>query len=741
MSPVRNITNLLIATAFSALSIPLSAQDADSLLQVARALPDNAEKLEAIENVCHLHPNVDTVEKYAQIEIDMARRLQMPYFEASGNDYLSWASHCKLDFMQSLSYRMAAIQIWDSLGRDSDLAFSYMNYATTLMSIESYNLADEYYQKCFEIYSRLGDSARMSRVCQYLGFLNIGNMAYDNADEYYRRALEINTRTGNSRGMIYDYSGLGYSALERFHNHESDTNMTILQTAKQLLLKSFSLANNIGDLSGQLNSLSKLSDVYNCEAKLDSHRCAQLLDSSLYYYRIGIGIVDEYGYDFAYIDLRKAYINYLIQKKMYAKAYAAINETEAEILKHDGGDENLPMLYQARIDYYLAVGNYAEAYRYSNLQYSDLLAENAKSNLYTLTQTKFMTEYSAKINKRMMEERERELTHKIKESTQRRIIIVTLVGLALVSVLAVLFFISTIKRKRMNGLLDAKNQQLANAQRNLLEQNRLINEANNKIISGIRYARHIQDVAMPNTDLLNSIFDECMVIFRPRDIVSGDFYWATQIGRYKALAVADCTGHGVPGALLSILGISMLNDLVASSNMHAPEVSPARLLNTLRTKMRESLRQKADDYTNQDGMDIALCVYDTQAHCLQYAGAFRPLLLMRHGELIQYEADRMPIGANMNINKPFTNNIIDIEPDDIVYIYTDGINDQFSATDNAIKFTAPRLRSLIMANYQLPFPQQRIIIEKAFDDWRTSPTTGEMIHQTDDMLLVGVKFG
>ena len=177
MSPVRNITNLLIATAFSALSIPLSAQDADSLLQVARALPDNAEKLEAIENVCHLHPNVDTVEKYAQIEIDMARRLQMPYFEASGNDYLSWASHCKLDFMQSLSYRMAAIQIWDSLGRDSDLAFSYMNYATTLMSIESYNLADEYYQKCFEIYSRLGDSARMSRVCQYLGFLNIGNMA------------------------------------------------------------------------------------------------------------------------------------------------------------------------------------------------------------------------------------------------------------------------------------------------------------------------------------------------------------------------------------------------------------------------------------------------------------------------------------------------------------------------------------------------------------------------------------
>lgn len=183
----------------------------------------------------------------------------------------------------------------------------------------------------------------------------------------------------------------------------------------------------------------------------------------------------------------------------------------------------------------------------------------------------------------------------------------------------------------------------------------------------------------------------------------------------------------------------MLNDLVASSNMHAPEVSPARLLNSLRTKMRESLRQKADDYTNQDGMDIALCVYDTQAQCLQYAGAFRPLLLLRRGELLQFEADRMPIGANMNVNKPFTNNIIDIEPNDIVYLYTDGITDQFKADDDAAKFTAPRLRELIMANYHKPFPQQKTAIEKAIDDWRTSPT-GEMIHQTDDMLLVGVKF-
>ncbi len=741
MSSFRKTANLLTVLILITLSTNLLAQDADSLILVAHSLPDNAAKLETIDKICRIHPNVDTVEKYAQIELNLAKQLKLADYEASACDNLSWANHCKLDFVTAMGNRMKAIQIWDSLGREADLAFSYMNYATTLMSIESYILADDYYQKSFDIFSRLGDSARMTRVCQYLGILNIGNMAYDNADEYYHRSLEINNKTGNRRGVIYDYSGLGYSALERLHNQESDTNMTLLQTAKRFLLQSFRLADSIGDVNGQLYSLPKLSTAYINEAKLDNRRRSQLLDSSIYYYNIGMKIADEYGYDFAFIDLRTAYINCLIQKKLYAKARTVIDETEAEILTHEGGENNLPMLYQTRINYYVAIGNYAEAYKYSNLQHHDLLVDNSKNNLYKLTQTKFETEYAAKIRERMLEEHERELTHKIKEQNQRRIIVGAWIALVLVSVLAVMFFVSTTKRKRMNSMLDAKNQQLAKAQQNLLEQNRLINSANRKIMSGIRYARHIQDVAMPSTDLLNSIFGDCMVIFRPRDVVSGDFYWATQIGRYKALAVADCTGHGVPGALLSILGISMLNDLVASSNMHAPEVSPARLLNSLRTKMRESLRQNADDYTNQDGMDIALCIYDTQAQCLQYAGAFRPLLLVRRGELIQYEADRMPIGAHINVDKPFTNNIIDIENNDIVYLYTDGITDQFNADEDALKFTAPRLRELIMANHHLPFVQQRIAIETAIDEWRTSPQTGTMIHQTDDMLLVGVKFG
>ncbi len=740
MLSVLKSAKILVMLAFLSLPVSLFAQNPDSLLQVARGLPDGTDKLSLINQVCRVHVNVDTVEKYAQYQKQLAHKLQLIDYEALAYDHLSWASHCKLDFVEAMNHRMAAIQIWDSLGRERDLAFSYMNYATTLMSIKSYILADEYYQKSYELFSRLSDSALMGRVYQYMGILNIGNMAYDNASEYYRRALEIDEKIGNRRGVAYDYSGLGHVALEQFHHHHNDTNINILRESKWLMIQSFRLADSINDISGQLYSLPKLSEIYNCESKLDVRNSSRLLDSSLYYYQLGIKISEDYGYDFAYIDLQIGYINYLMIKKKYAKAGDVIKQTIDKITSVPDGESNLPMLYQVLIDYNKAIGNYAEAFKYADYKYNDLLTENSKNNQYKLTQTKFVTEYAAKIKKREMAERERELTHQIKEASQRRIIVTFIVAFMLVSVMAMLFLGSTIKRKRMNAVLDAKNQQLATAQQNLLKQNIMINQVNRKITSSIRYARHIQDVAMPSSDVMNSIFSDSMVIFRPRDIVSGDFYWATQIGRYKALAVADCTGHGVPGALLSILGISMLNDLVAMTNMHSPEITAAKLLNEMRTKVRRSLRQKSDDYTNQDGMDIAICIYDTQLSCLQYAGAFRPLLLLRKGELIQYEADRMPIGAYLQLNKPFTNNIIDIEPGDTIYLYTDGITDQFDASENPTKFNAPRLRNMILANQHQPLSQQRIIFERTFDEWRTSKETGEMVHQTDDMLFVGVRF-
>lgn len=733
---VMTLVRRILLSAFSlcvCLPLAVQAQDPDSLVSVVAQIPDNGERLFALEQICKNHASVDTVLKYGQMELDLASRLDSVVYKAKANDNLSWAFHCKLDFEQASKHRLEAIEIWDSLQIDDRLAFSYMNYATIMLSTKNYNIADEYYKTSLEIFSRLADTAHIGRVLQYLGLLNLGTLIFDNAESYYRQAIEFDSVAGNMRGLAYDYSGLGEIALVRLNSCEGDSAKSILAYSKQMLSKAYRIATQIDDIDCILSVIPKVCDVYIAESQIYPQRNGILLDSCRMLYSQGRQIEDEYGYDFVHIYLQISYINYLLQKRDYQLAFKTIRQTEAEIIEYGDADANMPMLYQAYIDYYKAVGNNAKALEYSELKYSELLDETARTNQVKMVQTRFQTEYSLKMQERIQAERERESEFKMRAEMQHRIMIYIVLAFILALLLAIVFLVSTIKRKRMN-------RQLESIQTRLLAQNKLINKANKNITSSIRYAKHIQEVAMPSNEMMQSLFGDCLIIFRPRDIVSGDFYWATQVGRYKAFAVADCTGHGVPGAFLSMLGISMLNDLVASVNMNSTEISASMLLNEMRTNIRKSLRQKSDDYTNQDGMDIAFCLYDTKQQVLQYAGAFRPLLLIRDGQVIQYEADRMPIGAYMQLNKPFTNNIIDIESGDVIYLYTDGITDQFNTDDDPVKFTAPRLRNLLLDNHKRPFAEQYRIYEQKIDSWRTSPKTHQVIHQTDDMLLLGIRF-
>lgn len=712
------------------------AQDMEKLLSEARVLPDNEQKLKVLDTICKHHMNVDTIEFYGQKQLHLANSLNNAYYKACANDILSWVWHCKLNFETSMKYRIAAIHIWDSLKMDHCLAFSYMNYATTLLSTANYTLADDYYRSSLEIFLNLSDSLHASRVMQYLGMLNIGNMLYDNADEYYNRALDIDILCRSYRGIANDYSGLGHSALSRFHMQGGDTNVVLITRAKEMLLRAYNIYNEIADWANVLYVLPKLSEVYLCEAEITPIRNAELLDSCYHYYKVGIGVVEQYGYDFAYIDLCLPYIDYLLVKHDYNKVRETLSSLSNFISEHGSSDKNFAMLNQAYINYYKAIGDYKNAFKYSELKYNDLVNENLRNNQVKLTQTKLQTEYLAE--KKISEQRERQILQH--SEYQRQLIAIFIIAFVVVVFFLVMIFLSARKMKQLNTELDAKNSQLENIKTRVMEQNRVIGRANKNLTASIRYAKHIQDVAMPSIDFMRSIFGECLVLYRPRDIVSGDFYWATQIGKYKVLAVADCTGHGVPGAFLSIFGISILNDLTAMFDTDNINITAATMLDNLRLKMRQALRQKTDDYSNQDGMDIALCMFNTETNQLQYAGAFRPLVIVRNNNIVQYDADRMPIGAYSYIDKPFANNVIEIEKDDIVYLYTDGITDQFSNDGLLQKFTAPRLRKLILNNYQLSFRQQHTMFNTTIDKWRTSPTTKQVIQQTDDILLVGIKF-
>ncbi|PKP10595.1 MAG: hypothetical protein CVU09_06655 [Bacteroidetes bacterium HGW-Bacteroidetes-4] len=268
------------------------------------------------------------------------------------------------------------------------------------------------------------------------------------------------------------------------------------------------------------------------------------------------------------------------------------------------------------------------------------------------------------------------------------------------------------------------------AQRNhVIEQRDKIEIQNRDITASIHYASRIQQAVLPPIENFNELLGDSFVFFKPRDIVSGDFYYLNAKNNYVIVAAADCTGHGVPGAFMSILGIALLNQIIGNIN---GEFSAADILNQLRDEVKKALRQTGKEGEAKDGMDISLCVFKRDTAVFQYAGAFNPLLLIRNKQIMLYKADKMPIGVFIKEENMFTNHWVDMLPGDMLYLFSDGFQDQFGGP-NRRKFLAKRLKELLMENSELPVNEQQLILKHTFERWKGETS------QIDDVLVMGIR--
>jgi serine phosphatase RsbU (regulator of sigma subunit) len=245
-------------------------------------------------------------------------------------------------------------------------------------------------------------------------------------------------------------------------------------------------------------------------------------------------------------------------------------------------------------------------------------------------------------------------------------------------------------------------------------------------VASLRYAEMIQHALMPDPVMLKGRVKDFFILFLPRDIVSGDFYYSFCNSHTLCIAAGDCTGHGVPGALMSILGISFLNEIMQSCT----NLRPNRILNLMREKVMKALQQTGESSAAKDSIDIGLCVIDCLTGKLQYAGANRPLLMLRNGELTEYKADKMTIGIAPLKESPFTNNCIDTLPGDSFYLFTDGFSDQFGELSNK-KLKPKQFKRMIESVVGLPMAEQKVRLQCAFDEWKGCA------QQVDDVLVFG----
>jgi serine phosphatase RsbU (regulator of sigma subunit) len=278
--------------------------------------------------------------------------------------------------------------------------------------------------------------------------------------------------------------------------------------------------------------------------------------------------------------------------------------------------------------------------------------------------------------------------------------------------------------------IEARKEEIE-MQRDLAEKQRdEILAQKKELTDSIRYARRIQSTLQPESNSLGKIFSDYFILNRPKDIVSGDFYWFCTKEDKTIVAVADSTGHGVPGAFMSLLGIEFLEETVHNKNINQPD----KILNNLRDHIIKSMGQTGRSGETFDGLDIALISLDLANYSLHYAGAFNPLIIIRNNEIIEIKGDRMPIGYQSRTSKPFTNHVLQIKPDDSIYLFTDGYPDQFGWRTGK-KFYWDNFKELLLSIQNVPMKAQKILLESNLKNWMGD------LEQVDDIMVLGLKIG
>jgi CheY-like chemotaxis protein len=521
--------------------------------------------------------------------------------------------------------------------------------------------------------------------------------------EYFKRSLSINEELGNKNAMKTIYNNLGFiyseygdysSALDNFieslklsreQNNKLDIASGIINISQVLFElkdynKSYEGLEEALNLGKEINNFQIIKNCYellykNLEKLGDSEKSQEYLD--------------------LYVSLQSH-----LQKKELESMEARTRKAEARALAKE-------LQLMNTLD---TLNEIVRINREIQLKNQLLIKEQALKDLA-------LKEEQTRRN--MLEERIR---------ARRFMLIFILIAFLLLVFVMVLIFIQFNQKKKANKLLQAQNAEIEN-------QRDVANMQRQKITDSILYAQRIQEAILPPKELLDSQLYDYFVFYRPKDIVSGDFYWLTKKDNILIIAAADCTGHGVPGGFMSMLGVAFLNEIVNKIviNKHISSLQADNILHELRINLTRSLHQTGRRDEPKDGMDIAICIIDFEENKMQFAGARNPLLIIRNGKLIQYKADRMSVTYSHKINKPFTKYDINLEINDTLYIFTDGYTDQFGGEED-IKFGTSQFRELILSIYNRPMHEQREILIKKHEEWKGKR------NQLDDILIIGFRY-
>ncbi len=738
-----------------------NSKETDSLFKIIKNSKADTAKVEAYSKLFFIYEFSDTVKAqfFLKQELNLSRNFKNSQWLASTYTHFAFFYEDKSDLNKAIEFHQKALTLYKEniflkiKIKNKNISACYNNIALIYDKLGIYNKALDYYLLSFKMDDILGDSLGVSISYMNIGIIQrkLGNV--NKALQYYFKSLKILEKLNKKNYMAYCYNNIGMA-----YKDKKDYNKVIC-----FITKSLTIYENTNDLYHLSGCYQNLGNMY-CELS-EYDKCITYYQKSL---TLRTQSGDKEGQSSVLGDI--AALN--IKLKQYDKAINNANKS-ASIAKEIGSLPLQRFAYEVLSETYSDIENFKSAFEYQK-QFKLL-----NDSIFTIEGSRQIKGMEAKYENEK-KQKEIELLNKDKQLQQNEIkqqIIVKyafIIGFILMILLVSFVYRNYRNKRKANLLLKQQNAEISQqkeeistqrdeieAQRDLVtHQKEHIEEIHKEVTDSINYAKRIQEAVLPVSDVARAVMGEHFILFKPKDIVSGDFYWTTQVNKWLIVTVADCTGHGVPGAFMSMLGISFLNEIVRKQEVNKAN----QVLNELRNEIINALQQKGIQGEQKDGMDISLLVLNTETNECQWAGANNPLYIIRKNPqgltkpkplqnlegleeqnnklseiqnlkvldvLEEIKGDKMPIAIHLIMND-FTNHEFKITKGDLLYLFSDGFADQFGGPKSK-KFMYKKFKEILLTNSQKPMPEQKEILEKAINEWIGSN------EQIDDITVLGIK--
>lgn len=647
------------------------AQNVDSLWRVYNnvKLADSV-RLSAFNDIAWslLYTNPDSTYILGHMELEMARTKKLKYWETKALNTIGASYQVKGNYIKAIDFYQQCLKIREELKDLKGVASSLANIGSIYININEFEKALEYQMRSLKLAEEMQNKESMASSLNNIGIIYQNLADYKKALDYNQRSLKLYEALGDKQGVAASYANIGNTYATLGENEK----------ALEYQLKSNAIAKEIGDKFGESTSLTAIGKSY-------------------------------------------------MKQKKFALALECLNKSN-QIAKETEDINSEKEVTEVLYETYKEMGNYTKALsfyeRYITLKDSILKDDNQRQ--IANKELEYQYEKKAAADS-VVNAEERKVTDALILAKNAQIDQDTTQKWALYGGLFLLLAFGGIMYNRFR---------ITNKQKNIIEiqqhetekQKEIIEEKQKEILSSISYAKRLQEAILPPQRLIKQHLPDSFFFYKPKDIVAGDFYWLETNQKNKDalfFAAADCTGHGVPGAMVSVVCSNALNRTVNEFGIS----KPGEILDKVSELVVETF-EKSESEVN-DGMDISLCHFNKATLELMWSGANNPLWIIRNKALIEYKPTKQPIGK-VDVPIPFSTQTIQLQKNDLLYLFTDGYADQFGG-DKGKKFKLSSLQELFLSKCHLPMNEQLIAIDETLKNWQGQND------QVDDILIIGIK--